>query len=55
LNRDLQIPALEKCIVYYGVKNIAKGGNTSLKYFLTKDRDIVKNGLGVPSNQKLYP
>jgi hypothetical protein len=55
LNRDLQIPALEKCFVYYGVKNIAKGGNKSLKYFLTEDRDIVKNGLEVPSNQKLYP
>jgi len=42
LNKDLQIPTLERWLVYYRVKNIAKGGNTSLKYFLTKDRDIVK-------------
>lgn len=49
-----QLLALDICFKNYGVKNITKGGNKLLKYFLTKDRDILKDSLKVLEIQKRY-
>lgn len=54
LEEVYQFLALERCFKNYRVKNIAKGGNKLLKYFLNKDRDIVKDSLKVLEIQKRY-